>query len=207
MKEKLRVLFEDNKGNFSFFKENVDKQKVSSIWGIGVIPPYSILPFYSEMLGNKPGRFLKKSSQPGKNRQCYLLNINNEIINSIVYDEFSRFNNQWIVSNKFYFYSPNSIIQYSFGTAFEHESNAKLNSVTFAQIEEDKIVKAFILGSRNEYEELEYLYHNNEIYFIKQKSWLEVYFERNYKIVHGDHISIYEILNNGKMEIIYPIQQ
>ena len=78
MKKELEILFERNKREFAFFKEEANKIGVASKWGQGVIPPYSILPFHSELLGNKPGRFLKKASKPGANRQCYLLNSNKQ---------------------------------------------------------------------------------------------------------------------------------
>lgn len=77
MKEELEILFERNKGKFAFLKEEANKIGVASKWGQGVIPPYSILPFNSELLGNKPGRFLKKASKPEVNRQCYLLDTDN----------------------------------------------------------------------------------------------------------------------------------
>lgn len=72
MKKELEILFERNKREFAFFKEEANKIGVASKWGQGVIPPYSILPFHSELLGNKPGRFLKK-------------HLNREQIDNVIY--------------------------------------------------------------------------------------------------------------------------
>lgn len=203
MKKELEILFERNKREFAFFKEEANKIGVASKWGQGVIPPYSILPFYSELLGNKPGRFLKKASKPGVNKQCYLLNTDNQIINGVEYDSFNDLNSQWIVSNKFYFYSPDSTIQYSFGSAFENETNARLERVTIAQIEDNKIKSAYSFGNRSEYEELYYSYQDDRICGITQKVWVDAYFERHYIIMYDD-ISILEILSDGTTQKIYP---
>lgn len=155
------------------------------------------------MLGNKPGRFLKKASKPGANRQCYLLNTDNQIINGVEYDSFNDLNSQWIVSNKFYFYSSDSTIQYSFGSVFENETNARLERVTIAQIEDNKIKSAYSFGNRSEYEELYYSYQDDRICGITQKVWVDAYFERHYIIMYDD-ISILEILSDGTTQKIYP---
>ena len=57
MKKELEILFERNKREFAFFKEEANKIGVASKWGQGVIPPYSILPFHSELLGINRGDF------------------------------------------------------------------------------------------------------------------------------------------------------
>lgn len=204
MKDKLKELFESNKNNFSVFKEQANRQNVSSIWGMGAIPPYSILPFYSEILGNKPGKFLKKNSFPGKNKQHYILNSKNEIINSIEYSEYSEFNKQWIVYNKFYFHSSESIIEYSFGSALENDTNVNLDSIKLAQLENGIIVRGGVLRETDEYEyeELEYESKDGNINFIKHKNWwANVYFERAYSIIYNDNISIYEISDKGNIKI------
>ena len=204
MKDKLKELFESNKNNFSVFKEQANRQNVSSIWGMGAIPPYSILPFYSEILGNKPGKFLKKNSFPGKNKQHYILNSKNEIINSIEYSENSEFNKQGNVYNKFYFHSSESLIEYSFGSALENDTNVNLDSIKLAQLENGIIVRGGVLRETDEYEyeELEYESKDGNINFIKHKNWwANVYFERAYSIIYNDNISIYEISDKGNIKI------
>lgn len=60
MKEYLEKLLEEHRDKFAILKEEANKVAVAEKWGYGVIPPFLLLPFYSEILGNKPGRFLKK---------------------------------------------------------------------------------------------------------------------------------------------------
>ena len=205
MKEYLEKLLEEHRDKFAILKEEANKVAVAEKWGYGVIPPFSLLPFYSEILGNKPGRFLKKKSLPGKNKYCYLLNTENRIVNSIEYAEFSEFNNQWIVYNKFYHYLPFSIIEYSFNSALENDQHPDLVSVTLVQLNEGKVIKGHKLRCDNVYEVLEYHYESDRINFIEQKVWwTDTYFERNYKVTYNGNVLIEEILNDGKTVKIYP---
>ena len=205
MKDYLEKLFEEHKNQFAILKEEANKVAVTERWGYGVIPPFSLLPFYSEILGNKPGRFLKKKSLPGKNKCCYLLDAEDRIVNSIEYAEFSEFNNQWIVYNKFYHYLPSSIIEYSFNSALENDQHPDLVSVTLVQLNECKVIKGHKLRCDNVYEVLEYHYESDRINFIEQKVWwTDTYFERNYKVTYNGNVLIEEILNDGKTVKIYP---
>lgn len=205
MKDYLEKLFEEHKNQFAILKEEANKVAVTEKWGYGVMPPFSLLPFYSEILGNKPGRFLKKESLPGKNKYCYLLDAENRIVNSIEYAKFSEFNNQWIVYNKFYFHDSESIIEYSFGSALENDTIVNLDSVKLVQLSEGRITKGYTLIISDAYEEFEYHYEDDRINFVETKIWWpETYFERNYKVTYNDNVLIEEVLNNGKTVKIFP---
>ncbi len=203
MKEILKLKYKSTK-NIDFFFNELNENLSFEKWAFGSFPAYSLTPFYSEILGNKPAKFLKKTSTKGKNKQIIYYNSNSEIIGQIHYLEFSKFNKEWIVSRKFYEKENDNLIEYSFGSCLESRKDATIQSIKYADCQDGKIHNVYSLTKDEKYSIISLEYGNNNITFLNQKMWLPFYVERNYKIqqVNNEIVIVDELLENGKTERI-----
>ncbi|MGN7812512.1 hypothetical protein [Flavobacterium sp. 22076] len=202
----IELMKQKDSAYFEFYKKV--KEKTNSLqWGVGVTPPYSLEPYRFELLGNKPGKMLKKPSSPGKNRHCYFYDNQDRIIHAISYASLggSTGNKSWIHNDDFYEYHDNSVIRYVYSGVFESGNDNELDRVVFIEINDGLITKTYELDKLNfEYMEAEYFYENNKIIYIDFLYPDSPVKNNKFKLIHEpNEIQIIE-LRNGIQIQIYP---
>ncbi|NBF08382.1 hypothetical protein [Pseudomonas sp. Fl4BN1] len=207
MKDTLQSLFEDNRNKYPDFLKRTKQESTSTQWGTGVMPAYDLLPYNAELLGHKAGRMLKKESEPGNNKQCYHLEKHGEIISETEYAEYNSREGYWLVYQRFFIYQPDHAIEFAFGSSRDSDTEANLNFVKWAKLENSTTTNSYLFNRRGEYTELDYNYQNNKITTINQRSWLtdEIIAHRLYQLNHASNgVIITEILPDGSIHKIFP---
>jgi hypothetical protein len=207
MKKTLQIIFENNKQKYPDFLKLVEKESSATQWGIGIMSAYSIIPYYSEMLGCKQGRMLKNESTPGKNKQRYNLNNQGKIISETEFVNFNSRKNYWLTVKRFFAYKQNHIVEFCFSSASDHGIEAKLDFVKLAKTKDNLTVSCYMLNSDNEYTRLDYNYTNKRITTINQQMWLteNLVANRSYDLHHANTgVIITETLPDGNTYKIFP---
>ena len=204
MKDYLIDIFNEYKSKYSELKIWLSDSAVSQSWGMGVMPAYSLEPYNCELLGYKSGRMLKKKDcSPAVHRHKYFMDINNNIIGMVIYNEFSVWKREWIVSREFYFIKNNEIIGLIFGSAFESKDDANLNHVILVKLDGGIITDSYSYSDDNNFSAKRYLYKDNVITNIEQRMWLSTYIEHYYNIETEPTLKITENTPKGLVQI-YP---
>ena len=204
MKDYLIEIFNEYKSKYPELKIWLSDNAVSQSWGVGVMPAYSLEPYNCELLGFKSGRMLKKKDcSPAAHRQRYFMDINNNIIGMVIYNEFSVWKREWIVSREFYFIKNNEIIGLIFGSAFESKDDANLNHVILVKLDDGIITDSYFYSYDNRFATRRYLYKDNVITNIEERLWLGTYIERYYNIETEPTLKITENTPKGLIQI-YP---
>lgn len=205
MKEQLQQLMNKNSNRYADFIKWADTEKNSMKWGMGVLPAYTLEPYYCELLGYKPGRMLKKEGAPAKNRQCYYLDNKNRIICELEHVKYFEKRDDWMIARIFFVHDSESINGFKFGASLESRRESSLAHVVMALKHNNLITKVCSLSNSGEYSELEYFYDDTAVVAIKQKLWIEVYVERNFILHHTkDGLIIEETLPDNSHIRIYP---
>ncbi|WP_158247813.1 hypothetical protein, partial [Pseudomonas sp. FW306-02-F04-AA] len=153
----------------------------------------------------KPGRFLKKDSEPAKNRQCYFLNKDNKIIGELKFAKYVTIKKQWIVYRRFFLHEGDQTLELTFGSELNGNLEANLDSVSLIKFLNDKATEHYCLNNTGEYFETLYKYNTDKITSITEKIWRSTFTERSYEINHtDDSLTIFEILANNSKLKIYP---
>ena len=204
MKDYLIDIFNEYKSKYPELKIWLSDNAVSQSWGMGVLSAYSLEPYNCELLGYKPGRILKKKDcSPAAHRQRYFMDINNNIIGMVRYNEFSVWRREWIVSREFYFIKNNEIIGLIFGSAFESKDDANLNHVILVKLDGGIITDSYSYSDDNNFSARRYLYKDNVITNIEERLWLSTYIEHYYNIETEPTLKITENTPEGLVQI-YP---
>ena len=205
MKDFLYARLNEYKDKYSELISSMEKNYKTTIWGMGIMPSYSPAPYMSELQGCKPGRFLKKDSEPAKNRQCYFLNKDNKIIGELKFAKYVTIKKQWIVYRKFFLHEADQILELTFGSELNGNLEANLDSVSLIKFLNDKATGHYCLNNTGEYFETLYRYNADKITSITEKIWRSTFTERFYEINHaGDSLTIFEILTDNSKLKIYP---
>ena len=204
MKDYLIDIFNEYKSKYPELKIWLSDSAVSQSWGMGVMPAYSLEPYNCELLGYKSGRMLKKKDcSPAVHRHKYFMDINNNIIGMVIYNEFSVWRREWIVSREFYFIKNNEIIGLIFGSAFESKDDANLNHVILVKLDGGIITDSYSYSDDNNFSARRYLYKDNVITNIEERLWLSTYIEHYYNIETEPTLKITEDTPEGLVQI-YP---
>ncbi len=205
-KEFLKKLMSEKINSYSDFLECVKKRTMSEKWSAGALEAYSIEPYRMELFGWKPGRMLKKASEPGKNRYRYLLDEQEKIIGSVAYMEKVKFQDEWIHSENFYEHYSDHIVRYQFGSVRGLEKNAHLQRIVYVELKDGKPIKSSELSAtREEYSETDYLYDFGKIVEIEIKMWRQILIVRNFVLKHTEsEVVIFEKIQDGNLKQIYP---
>ena len=204
MKDYLIEIFNEYKSKYPELKIWLSDNTVSQSWGMGVLSAYSLEPYNCELLGYKPGRMLKKKDcSPAVNRHKYFMDINNNIIGMVIYNEFSVWRREWIVSREFYVIKNNEIIGLIFGSAFESKDDANLNHVILVKLDGGIITDSYSYSDDNRFSARRYLYKDNVITNIEERLWLGTYIEHYYNIETEPTLKITENTPKGLIQI-YP---
>ena len=204
VKDYLIDIFNEYKSKYPELKIWLSDSAVSQSWGMGVMPAYSLEPYNCELLGYKSGRMLKKKDcSPAAHRQRYFMDINNNIIGMVRYNEFSVWRREWIVSREFYFIKNNEIIGLIFGSAFESKDDANLNHVILVKLDGGIITDSYSYSDDNNFSARRYLYKDNVITNIEERLWLSTYIEHYYNIETEPTLKITEDTPEGLVQI-YP---
>lgn len=204
MRNFLSKLLSENSRSYSCFLSWVSETAVSTIWGIGVMPAYSVKPYACELQGSKPGRFLKMQSTPHVNRQCYFLDGSGNFIEELRYAKHLPRRNKWIVYRTFYQYEGDSVIEYSFDSEMDDSLDASLNYVSITKFSAGDAISSHTLYAKGTYIEENYERIGSAKTHITQKIWGEIYIVREYEVTGVDKdLSIFEVTNQGLIRI-YP---
>ena len=204
LKDYLTQLLADNRHKYPEFLDWVENTTQTTVWGMGVMSAYSTGPYACELQGSKPGRFLKKPSEPGDNRQCYFLDSNGKIICELKYAKHLPKKGRWIVYRSFFLHKDEQIIEYSFDSELDGSREADLICVTLTSLADEHVVSRHSLYTQGQYIETTYGLLHDETRSITQKIWADTYTQREYEVVdHDKHPTIYELVDSKKIKI-YP---
>ena len=204
MKDYLIEIFNEYKSKYPELKIWLSDNAVSQSWGMGIMPAYSLEPYNCELLGAKSGRMLKKKDcSPAVNRHKYFMDINNNIIGMVIYNEFSVWKREWIVYREFYFRKDNEVIGLIFGSTGENDDDANLNRVILVKLDGDIITDSYTYSYDNRFAARRYLYKDNVITNIEERLWLGTYIEHYYNIETEPTLKITENTPKGLIQI-YP---
>lgn len=204
MKKYLNDIFNEYRGKYPELKVWLRDNAVERLWGVGVMPAYSLEPYSCELQGCQPGKMLiKKESSPAVNRQNYFLDVNNNIIGELRYSKFMERKKKWIVYRKFYLRKNNEIIGLIFGSVLENKDDASLNNVTLVKLDSNKITSSYLYSYDDKFSEKKYLYRDNVITNIEHRMWLDTYIEHYYTIEIKPTFRIAENTPEGTI-MIYP---
>lgn len=205
MKDFLTSTLKEYEKKYCELVSLVERTHKTKQWGSGSMPAYNPAPYTAELQGCKPGRFLKKNAEPAQDKQCYFLDDHGKIIGDIQYTKYVKFKSQWIVYRRFFLNEPDKIIELKFGSAFEGEKDANLDSVSISAIEDSRTIVHYSLLNTGEYFETQYKYSNEKIVSVTENIWRETFTQRFYEVQHTDDaIVIFEILQNNNKLAIYP---
>lgn len=178
---------------------------VSEQWGAGVLSSYYLSPYASELIGHPPGKMLKGSSKPAKNRYQYFLDKEGRIICSIAYNKAIPAPDNWIHTDEFFEYGADHAISCKFASTGGADATAYLERITYASLEHGQVTKTYSLSDEGEYVEMDYQYSDGKVIKIGQKMWYEILYIRNYELEHdGDEVKIIERKADGSVKQIYP---
>ncbi|WP_322047674.1 hypothetical protein [Paraburkholderia sp. J67] len=207
-KDALLELFHDRSGTYSTFLRTALESSVSEKWGEGVGAPFSLEPYRMEILGIKPGRMLKKLSEPGKRRYHYFYNSDGKVIYARAYSEIGGppEDRAWMHADDFYEYDADSAFRYVFGNAFRENPDSKLTRIVKVVYENGLPVREFQLESRNfEYTETNHSYDGSGNLIEIKIKWPDgPYPDRMLKIYHEiDGLKVFEIRDQREIPV-YP---
>lgn len=206
MKDFLLEKYNEYNNKYSELKVWLNDNAVDELWGMGIMPAYSIEPYSTELLGSSPGKMLrKKQSIPAKNRQKYFLDSSHNIIGELRYAQFIEEKKEWIIYRNFYLRNDKQIIGLVFCSALESSNDTTLNQVILVKLEENKVTNSYSYSFDKRFSERKYLYNNGNISDIEEKLWLNnIYIEHFYTI---DSIDPLHIIEKAQSEIIqiYPL--
>lgn len=201
----LQDLFKNKKNSYSDLLSWVKSECVAEQWGAGILGAYNLIPFASELIGHKPGKMLKSPSKPAKNRYRYSLDKEDRIICSVAYNEKIPPLDEWIHTDEFFEHGVDHIISYKFGSTGGADVTADLERITYAKLEQNKIVKIFSFSIDNEYVEADYRYQDDRVVEIAEKMWYEILYTRNFELKYEDNeVTIFERIADGSVKQIYP---
>lgn len=204
MKNYLSDIFRMYDGKCSLLSIWLEDNAADHLWGMGVMPAYSLEPYSCELQGHQPGKMLsRKISSPSVNKQKYFLDVNGNIIGEVRYSKFLDRKKEWIVYRKFYLKKENEIIGLIFGSSLEKNDDAGLSNVVLVKLENEKVVSSFFYSYDDKFSEKKYLYKENGIINIEQRMWLDTYIEHYFTIETSPVLMINENTNNGIVRI-YP---
>ncbi|HCT3785949.1 TPA: hypothetical protein OTT33_003686 [Proteus mirabilis] len=204
MKNYLSDIFKKYNGKCSELNIWLENNTADQLWGMGVMPAYSLEPYSCELQGNQPGRMLSgKFLSPSVNKQKYFLDVNGDIIGEVRYAKYLDKKKEWIVYRKFYLKRENEIIGLIFGSSLEKHDDASLSNVVLVKLESGKVVSSFFYSYDDKFSEKKYLYKDNKIINIEQRMWLDTYIEHYFTIETSPMLIINEKIDNGIIRI-YP---
>lgn len=204
-REQLTALFAEKKNSYPELLDWAKREAKSEQWAMGSVGPYSLEPYSCELMGFAPGKALKTSSKPAKNRHRYLLDQKLRVIRAIAYNFQIDQSNEWSHSDEFFVHYPDHIIGFGFNSVPESATSARLQRLTYARIEGERVLKTFSLNRSDEYVEMDFEYKDDKVVQIKQRMWYEALFERNFELKHdADHVTILERIADGSFKQIYP---
>ncbi len=204
MKNYLTQLLADKKHKYPNFLDWVENTAQTTIWGMGAMSAYSTGPYACELQGSKPGRFLKKTSAPGDNRQCYFLDDNGKIICELKYAKYLPKKERWIVYRTFFLHESERIIEYAFNSELDGSREADLICVTLTSLINEHVTSRYSLYKPDRYMETTYSSSVSETLRITQKMCADIYMQREYEVINHDKSTvIYEIIGSRKIKI-YP---
>lgn len=204
MKDFLKNLYDNYNFKYSELVEKTNGNAIASKWGYGVLSAFSIVPYASELLGYKPGRMLKKTSEPGVNRHCYFLDEKKRIIEEITYARFVKIHNQWIVYRNFFLHDEDGVVGLFYHSHFENGHDTTLSKVVLVKYESGRVKGAYTLTGEDEYSELDYIHNKGNIEKINLRAWSSGYFERFFVVESTAPLVINEQLSSGEIIKIYP---
>lgn len=205
MKDLLLSRLAEYKDKYAELISFVEHSHKSKQWATGIMPTYNPAPYNCELQGCKPGRLLKKDSEPAKDRQCYFLDENKKIIGEIQYSKYVKLKNQWIVYRRFFLNKPDAIIELAFGSDFEGSTEANLDSVAINVYELDHVTAHYKLLNTGEYFETFYQYQAGKITSVTENIWRETLTTRTYEILHTESdLTIFEVLPDNSKTVTYP---
>lgn len=205
MKELLLSLLNEYHNKYAELMSFVESTYKTKKWGVGVMPSYNPAPYICELQGCKPGRLLKKDSEPAKDRHCYFLDENEKIIAEIQYAKYVKLKNQWIVYRRFFINEPDRIIELAFGSNFEDSPDANLDSASITTFTNRHPKARYSLINTGEYVETLYKYDTDTISSITENIWRETFTTRHYEIKNTNNdLTILEILPDNSKIPIYP---
>lgn len=205
MKDLLFTLINEYKDKYPELISLAEHTHKTKKWGMGVMPSYNPAPYTCELQGCKPGRLLKKNSEPAKDRQCYFLDENDNFIAEIQYAKYVKFKSQWIVYRRFFINEPNRIIELEFGSNFEDSIDANLDSASIITFTRHHPTARYSLLNTGEYVEILYKYDADTVSSITENIWRETFTTRHYEINStNDDLTILEILPDNSKTPIYP---
>jgi len=203
MKDVLQALVDEYENKYPELTSFMQENHQTTRWGMGAMPSYSPAPYICELQGCKPGRMLKKASEPAKHRQCYFLDHDGKIIGESVFAKYVAIKKRWIVYRRFFIHRPDSIAELAFGSALDGSPDANLDSVSVSTFLDNRATGHYTLHASGEYFETLYKYVADKIASITEKIWRETFTERSYELSHANGApTIFEIFpDNGKLEI------
>jgi hypothetical protein len=204
-KETLKKLLNERNFTYPQFLQRARNNTVSTQWGMGIGEPYSLEPYRMELLGGKPGRMLKKVSEPAKNRYLYSFDKDGRVIHKLEYCFIGGppGNKSWVHHDDFYEYFDDHALRFVFHSISHDDEPRDLTRVVWISFDKDRVKKYFQLENNNyEYTETSYFYDDDNIIKIIT-SWPEgPYPDRNYRIIHEpDSFRIVEIHNSEEIPV------
>ena len=203
---KLKKLLNKNHDSYRAKLKEVEQNSFTKKWVSGR-DPSSLEPLRFEMLGVKPGKFLKTVPKKiTKDMSCFTFDKKNRLIAVTTYAEQVK-DKKWIVFREFYEYQKYQIFCYSFGSAIDTKKDdvanlQKISCIDFNKKNQVTSVKQ-ILFKRFEYTETLYKYKKNEISEVKI-IWPELKIVRKISVKKDkDSLYLFEHTSNG-LEQIYP---
>lgn len=204
LKDYLIQLLAENRHKYPELLDWVENTTQTTAWGMGVMPAYSTGPYACELQGSKPGRFLKKLSEPGDNRQCYFLDSNGKIICELKYAKYLPKKGRWIVYRTFFLHEDEQIIECSFDSELDGSREADLICVTLTKLANEHVISRYSLYTQGRYMEITYGLLYDKVRSITQKIWAGTYTQRNYEVVeHDKDPVIYELIDSERIKV-YP---
>lgn len=206
-KEMLTQLMKERDLTYPEFLRRAQANTISTKWGAGVSEPYSLEPYRIEMLGNKPGRFLKKGSEPAPNRYCYSYDDKGRVIHMVKYASLGGppEDRTWIHGDDFYEYGDGYAVRYVFGNAFRESPESKLTRIVWMEIDSGNVRKSLQLeNEKYTYTETHYHYDGEEVDEIRDTWPYGPYPDRVLKITRGmEGIKIVEVRDRKEIPV-YP---
>lgn len=204
MKELLFLLLNEYHNKYAELMSFVESTYKTKKWGVGVMPSYNPAPYICELQGCKPGRLLKKDSEPAKDRYCYFLDANEKIIAEIQYAKYVNFKGQWIVYRRFFINELDRIVELTFGSNFENSAEANLDSASINTLKVNHVIAHYSLLDTGEYFETFYKYDADVVSFVTENIWRETFTTRNYEISSKNgNLTIFEKLPDNRKLPIY----
>ncbi|MCL2310496.1 MAG: hypothetical protein FWC42_09565 [Proteobacteria bacterium] len=208
-KNSLVELLHERTGTYLDFLRNARANTASEKWGMGIGHPFSLEPYRMETLGIKPGRMLKKKSEPAKGRYQYSYDSAGRVIHMCEYAEWGGppGDKAWIKSDDFYEYPIDSAFRYVFGNTFKDDPSSELTRIVQAHYENGLITKISQLENDEtlEYTETLYSYDGNGKIIRIQTQWpYGPYPDKVMELEQGDsNVKIFAIENHERF-LIYP---